>query len=144
MPINREYVGRTFSSTRGYEISREKIREFADAIGDQNPAYRTDDPVAPPTFPTVIDLHVSGDALADGDLGLEFSRAVHGEQRYVYERLMKPGDVISTSTTITEIKDAGRNEIMVLVTEYRDARNDLVCTGHNTVVSRGTAVEAQT
>ena len=40
MPLNRDFIGRTFTSKSTYEVGREKIREFADAIGDPNPAYR--------------------------------------------------------------------------------------------------------
>ena len=152
MPINREMIGHTVTSPRSYAVGLEKILEFADAIGDPNPAYRDVEAakalgqpavVAPPTFPTVIDLHLPGAAVFTPELGLDLRRVVHGEQRYVYERPLRDGDVISTETRISEIRDAGRNELLTLVTEYRTADGELVCTGYNTIVSRGTAASAQ-
>ena len=56
-------MGRTYPPTAVYEVGREKIREFADAIGDPNPVYRDPavaqdlghrDVLAPPTFPIAI------------------------------------------------------------------------------------------
>ena len=40
MPVNPDYVGRSFPPSEPYEVSRVKIAEFADAIGDPNPLYR--------------------------------------------------------------------------------------------------------
>ena len=143
MPINRDFIGHKATSPRAYEVGLEKILEFADAIGDPNPAYR--DPagaVAPPTFPTVIELHLPGSLVMTEGLGLDLRRVVHGEQRYVYERPLRAGDSITTETTIAEIRDAGKNELMTLVTEYRTTDGELVATGYNTIVSRGTAASA--
>lgn len=152
MPINREMVGHTVSSSRSYEVGLEKILEFADAIGDDNPAYRDLEAakalgqpavIAPPTFPTVIDLHLPGGAVFSPELGLDLRLVVHGEQRYVYERPLRAGDMVSTETRIDEIRDAGKNELLTLVTQYRAADGELICTGYNTIVSRGTAASAQ-
>ena len=40
MAINPDYVGRTYPVSEPYEVTRVKIAEFADAIGDPNPVYR--------------------------------------------------------------------------------------------------------
>ena len=40
MPLDQSFVGRIYPPTAPYEVGREKIREFADAIGDDNPVYR--------------------------------------------------------------------------------------------------------
>ena len=63
MAVNADYLGRKFPATEPYEVSRVKIADFAEAIGDRNPLY-TDasaanaagypDVIAPPTFPIVI------------------------------------------------------------------------------------------
>ena len=74
-------------------MGREKIREFADAINDPNPVYRDraaaqalghPDVMAPPTFPIVLTLPAGGQVIDDPELGLDYSRVVHGEQRFVY------------------------------------------------------------
>ena len=40
MAINPDYVGRTFEPSEPYEVSRVKIAEFADAIGEPSPLCR--------------------------------------------------------------------------------------------------------
>ena len=50
MPITAEHVGRRYPAAPPYEVSRAKIAEFATAIRDDNPAYFSDSPIAPPTF----------------------------------------------------------------------------------------------
>jgi acyl dehydratase len=146
MAINRDYVGRVFAASAPYEVSRVKIAEFADAIGDPNPLYRDSgaaqaaghpDVVAPPTFAIVISMAAAGTALADPDLGLNYAMVVHGEQRFSYLRPLTAGDVVTAQPTITEIRDAGRNVMMTTSTEIRTVTGELVCTATSTLVERG-------
>ncbi|MBA9001338.1 MaoC family dehydratase N-terminal domain-containing protein [Thermomonospora cellulosilytica] len=144
MPLNRDFIGRTFPPTAPYEVSRVKIREFADAIGDPNPIYRDreaakaaghPDVIAPPTFPIVISL--GGEALTDPELGLNYAMVVHGEQRFEYVRPVRAGDELVCRTTITEIKSIGNNEKIELRTEITTTDGEPVCTAYNTIVERG-------
>jgi acyl dehydratase len=148
MPINRDYVGRTFAGGEPYEVSRVKIAEFADAIGDPNPLYRDraaaqaagyPDVIAPPTFAIVISMAGTARAVADPGLGVNYAMVVHGEQRFEYSRPIHAGDVVTTQATITEIKDAGRNALLTAATEIRTVDGEHVCTAHNTLVERGGA-----
>jgi len=145
MAINREYVGRVFPASEPYEVSRVKIAEFADAIGDANPVYRDPaaaraaghpDVIAPPTFAIVISMAASGTAMADPDLGLNYAMVVHGEQRFSYLRPLTAGDVVTAQPTITEIRDAGRNVMLTTSTEIRAVTGELVCTAVSTIVER--------
>ena len=147
MPLNRDYIGRSFEGDRPFEVGREKIREFADAIGDPNPAYRDPaaaralghpDVIAPPTFAIVIALQASGQAVFDPGLGLDYGRVVHGEQTFVHHRPIGPCDALRASSTVVDIRDAGRNELMTISTELTND-GEKVCTAINTIVSRGTA-----
>ena len=146
MAINRDYVGRVFPASAPYEVSRVKIAEFADAIGDPNPVYRETaaaraaghpDVVAPPTFAIVISMAAAGTAMADPGLGLNYAMVVHGEQRFSYLRPLTAGDVVTAQPTITEIRDAGRNVMMTTSTEIRTVTGELVCTAVSTLVERG-------
>ncbi len=83
MPLDESFVGRVYPPTDAYEVGREKIREFADAIGDPNPAYRDreaaqsighPDVIAPPTFAIVVTIRASRQVIADPELGLDYSR----------------------------------------------------------------------
>ncbi|GGU00581.1 MaoC family dehydratase N-terminal domain-containing protein [Actinomadura sp. NPDC048955] len=144
MALNRDFIGRSFPPSEPYEVSRVKIREFADAIGDRNPLYRDreaakaagyPDVIAPPTFPIVVSLGNPG--LADPDLGLNYAMVVHGEQRFEYTRPLRAGDVITCTSTITEIRSIGNNEKMVVETEIATVEGEPVCKSYNTIVERG-------
>jgi acyl dehydratase len=146
MPLNRDYIGHTFPPTEPYEVSRVKIREFADAIGDANPVYRDreaakaaghSDVVAPPTFPIVFTM--GGAALAGADLGVNYAMVVHGEQRFEYTRPVRAGDTVVCQSTINDIRAAGRNELMTIQTEVKTVEGEHVCTAYNTLVERGGA-----
>ncbi|MFG2087801.1 MULTISPECIES: MaoC family dehydratase N-terminal domain-containing protein [unclassified Spirillospora] len=144
MALNRDFIGRSFPPTEPYEVSRVKIREFADAIGDRNPVYRDQeaakaaghpDIIAPPTFPIVVSL--GNPALADPDLGLNYAMVVHGEQRFEYTRPIRAGDVVACTSTVTEIKSIGNNEKMVIETDVKTIEGELICKTYNTIVERG-------
>ena len=148
MAINRDYVGRTFAGGEPYEVSRVKIAEFADAIGDPNPLYRDraaaqaagyPDVIAPPTFAIVISMASTARVVVDPGLGVNYAMVVHGEQRFEYSRPIRAGDVVTTQATITEIRDAGRNALLTAATEIRTVDGEHVCTAHNTLVDRGGA-----
>lgn len=148
MALNRDFVGRSYSSSAPYEVSRVKIKEFAAAIGDDNPLYRDKaaaqaaghpDVVAPPTFPIVFSLHSGAEALADPDLGLNFAMVVHGEQRFEYRRPIYAGDELVTTATITDIRTAGRNELLTIRSDVTTVSGEPVCTTYNTIVERGGA-----
>ncbi|HUC27814.1 MAG TPA: MaoC family dehydratase N-terminal domain-containing protein [Streptosporangiaceae bacterium] len=146
MVINREYIGRVFPASEPYEVSRVKIAEFADAIGDVNPVYRDvaaaraaghGDVIAPPTFAIVISMAGSGAALADPGLGLNYAMVVHGEERFEYARPIMAGDVVTAQVTLTDIRDAGRNVMLTTSTEIRTVAGEHVCTAVSTIVERG-------
>ena len=152
MAVNKDYAGRSFPATQPYEVSRVKIAEFADAIGDPSPVYRDRDAavaagypdvIAPPTFPIVVTMAASGQAIADPGLGINYARVVHGEQRFSYARPLRAGDVVTAQSTIETIKTLGRNVVMTTRTEVRTVSGEQVCTAFSTLVERGTAGEAE-
>jgi acyl dehydratase len=150
--VNQDYAGRSFPATQPYEVSRVKIAEFADAIGDPSPVYRDRDAavaagypdvIAPPTFPIVVTMAASGQAIADPGLGINYALVVHGEQRFSYARPLRAGDVVTAQSTIETIKTLGRNVVMTTRTEVRTVSGEQVCTAFSQLVERGTAGEAE-
>ena len=146
MPANQDFVGRTFPATKPYEVSRVKIAEFADAIGDPSPVYRDRDAavaagypdvIAPPTFPIVVTMASSGSAVADPELGINYALVVHGEQRFEYTRPLRAGDVVTAQSTIESIREVGRNVLMTTRTELRTVGGEHVVTAFSTIVERG-------
>ena len=149
MPLNREYIGREYPASSTFEVGREHIRRFAEAIGDLNPAYLDPeaaralghrDVVAPPTFLTVLNFRFATEGpVTDPELGLDYSLVVHGEQGFELHRPVCAGDVLTSVQRVDEIKDAGRNELLLTSTEVTDQAGQKVATLRSTIVSRGTA-----
>jgi acyl dehydratase len=146
--INKDYVGRTFPATAPYEVSRVKVAEFADAIGDPNPVFRDrtaaqaagyPDVIAPPTFAVVVAMASSRTAVGDPGLGVNYAMVVHGEQRFDYSRPLHAGDVVTAQSTISAIREVGSITMLTTETQIRTVDGEHVCTGFSTLVERGTA-----
>ena len=89
MPLDQSFNGRTYPPTPPYQVGREKIREFAVAVGARDPLHHDveaakaagyPDLVATPTFLAVLTMQVLVDLVLDPDLGIDYSRVVHGDQ----------------------------------------------------------------
>jgi acyl dehydratase len=146
MPLDPAFVGRVYPPTDPYEVGREKIREFADSIGDPNPAYRDaeaaralghPDVIAPPTFAIVLTLKAGHAVIMDPDLGIDYSRVVHGEQRFVHARPVRAGDVLHAVVTVEEIRAAGGNDLITTRADVSTVDGEAVLTATSTIVVRG-------
>jgi acyl dehydratase len=146
MPLDPSFIGRTYPPTDPYEVGREKIREFADAIGDPNPAYRDAetakalgyaDVVAPPTFPIVLSMAAGDQVVEDPELGLDFSRVVHGDQRFTYTRPVVAGDRLVATVTITDIKTVAGNDLITSRADLVTENGEPVVVVHMMLAVRG-------
>jgi hypothetical protein len=138
MTLNRELIGKEYEEV-SFDVDRDRIVQFADAIGDDDARFRSDAPVAPPTFMTVMQIATGGQVVLDQELGLDYSRVVHGEQEYVIERPLRAGDRLTARPRIADIYARGPNEFLVVETVIEDDRGETVCVGRSTLISRGTA-----
>jgi acyl dehydratase len=150
MPLDASFIGRTYPPTEPYEVGREKIREFADAIGDAHPAYRDrasaeklghPDVIAPPTFPVVLSMRAAQQVVFDPDLGLDYSRVVHGEQRFVYSRPIRAGDSLVVEVAVDNVRSMGSNDMLTTRGEISTAAGEHVCTAYSVLVARGPEAE---
>ena len=146
MAINPDYIGRTFQPSEPYEVSRVKIAEFADAIGEPSPLCRDraaaqaagyPDVIAPPTFAIVVSAAGSARVTFDPGLGVNYARIVHGEQSFTHTRPLHAGDVVVSQSTIEDIKRIGSMTTLATVTEIRTLDGEHVCTARSTLVERG-------
>jgi acyl dehydratase len=146
MALDPSYAGRTYPPTAPYLVGREKIREFADAIGAADAAYR--DPqaatalghpevIAPPTFPIVVAAAGLRQLIDDRGLGLDFSRVLHGEQRFAYTRPVRAGDRLRCVVTIEEITSRAGNDFLTSRTDIATEDGEPVVTAWNKLVVRG-------
>lgn len=152
MAVNRAFVGRSYVSDVSYLVGREKVREFATAIGDQNPVYHDvqvarslgyPDLVAPPTFSFSITFKAMLERMGDPALNLDYSRVVHGEQQFTFERPLCVGDEVVVHSVIEDITTHKSNEMITMRQEVRSVDGDLIVTTRNITVSRGTAPQPE-
>jgi acyl dehydratase len=134
MPISEAHTGRSYPPTPPYEITAVKIAEFATALGDQNPAYYGDTPVAPPTFAAVLAARAWDSMFVDPELGLDLHRIVHGDQRFTYRRSLRAGDRIAATLTIEKVRLRGAAVIISSVVDLHDVAGDLACTAATTFI----------
>jgi acyl dehydratase len=93
--------------------------------------------VAPPTFPVVVQEATLAQLLADPDAGIDFSRVVHGEQRFSYTRPVVAGDELTATLTVTSVKSLGGNAMVTAESAITDASGAHVVTATSTLVVRG-------
>ena len=129
MAVDQSLVGRAFPPTSPYQVSAEKVREFATATGADA------DGSVPATFPIVLAFEAMNAFLAD--VGVELHRIVHGEQRFTYERPIAVGDELTATLSVASLRQIGGNDIIGTRSEIRDASGGLVCTTSATLVHRG-------
>jgi acyl dehydratase len=145
--LDQSFVGRSFPLGEPYVVGIEKIREFATAIGDDNPishdtaaaqAAGHDGLVASPTFAIVAVARAQDAVIFDLDLGLDFSRVVHGDQRFVHHRPIIAGDVLSCVVTVDGMRALGSNDVLTLRAELTLLDGTPVTTAVSSLVARGT------
>ncbi|MES2170626.1 MAG: MaoC family dehydratase N-terminal domain-containing protein [Actinomycetota bacterium] len=146
MPVNPELAGRVFPSAAPYLVGREKIREFSRAVFATSPlsmdvaaarAAGYDDLVAPPTFPVVIQEQTLQQLLAEPDAGIDFSRVVHGDQRFTFTRPIVAGDELTATLTVASVKSLGGHSMVTAESSIVDASGQHVVTAISTLVVRG-------
>jgi acyl dehydratase len=146
MALDTGLVGRSYPPSAVYEVGRAKIAEFADALGDADPVHRDPeaaraaghpDVIAPPTFAIVVTLGAADVVLADPDVELDYSRVVHGEQRFTHHRPIRAGDRLVSTTTIDAVRSVGGNDLLTTRVDVATEDGEPVCTATSMLVARG-------
>jgi acyl dehydratase len=149
MPLNPSLVGKEYPPIR-YEVGREKLREFAVALGETDPVYHDEqaaraaghpDLPAVPTFPVVLSFRAGAMVNGDPALGLDYSRVVHGQQAFTYRRPVRAGDRLLATARAAAIETRGRHELLTIATRIVTEDGEPVCEASSLLISRGTGVE---
>ena len=127
--LNPDSVGRTFEGAESVNISQSEIDAFCAVLSEN------DTTVAPPTFAIRITLEQSQEILSNPEIGLDWSRVVHGDQRFVINRPIVAGDSFKCSSTIENYKVAAGNEIVTVRSDLHSG-NQLVVSTWSTLVVR--------
>ena len=93
----------------------------------------------PTTFVTAAEFTVIPDVAADPELGLDFTRVLHGTQEYAFRRPLREGETLTIWSRIESIRSLGGNTFLTLLIELIDADGDAVCTARSTLIERAEA-----
>ena len=163
--VNEAFVGREYAPDEVYEVSREKIREFAEAVaGADSGAFVADehaaasgrsavhpvhtdpdaaralgypDVIAPPTFAVIVAQRSDARLVRDPEAGIDFSRVVHGEQRFTHHRPIVAGDRLVATLHVDSVRAAGGHAMVTTRSEITTETGEPVCTAVSTIVVRG-------
>jgi acyl dehydratase len=146
MAVNPEIAGRVYPPSPAYEVGREKIREFADAINSPDPVHRDPeaaralgypDVIAPPTLAVIIAQRSESQLITDPNAGIDYSRVVHGEERFVHHRPIVAGDQLVATLSVDKVGSAGKVTMVNTRVEIADEKGEPVTTVTSTIVIRG-------
>ncbi len=145
MPVNSEAIGKTYPPFE-YEVGKEKIGEYARAVGEERPIYfdraaATEagfrDVAAPPMFAVVYSTGSVAPGIFDPDVGIDFSMMVHGSQEFEWSEPVCAGDVITTVTSVKDISEKGGMGFYVFESVSTNQDGDQVVRGTWTNIVRG-------
>ena len=137
--ISEAHTGRCYPPTAPYAISASKIAEFAQALGDDNPHYRGEDAIAPPTFAAVVAAPAWQQMFDDPELELALRTIVHGDQRFGYRVPLRAGDIVQGTLTIDKVRIRAGSEIISCSVVIAGIEGATRCTATATFVHTRTA-----
>lgn len=146
MGVNPAIAGREYPPSPAYEVGREKIREFAEAVGTHDPAHVDPeaaralgypDVIAPPTFAVIVAQRCEQQVITDPEAGIDFSRVVHGDERFRHHRPITAGDRLVATLHVDAVREAGGHAMVTTRVEIAGEAGDPVSTVVSTIVVRG-------
>ena len=146
MSVNPELLDTVFEPTEPYLVGREKVREFSSAVFATAPLHHDvdaavaagyPDVVAPPTFPIVIQEKTLQQLLSHPGAGIDFSRVVHGDQKFDYERPLVAGDEVIATLRVTKIQSLGGHTMVTSESTVTTTDGEPAVVATSTLVIRG-------
>ena len=145
MSLKTDAVGKTYPPTV-YAVGREKVREYALAVGETNPLHLDveaaraagfADVVAPPMFAVVYSAPAMGPVIFDPDVAMNFAMMVHGGQEFRWGPVVVAGDEITTEVEVKSIEAREGRGYYVFESRSTNQDGETVCVGTWTNIVRG-------
>ena len=145
MPVDTQAAGKTYEP-KTYAVGREKVREYANAVGETNPVHLDVDAaraagyadvVAPPMFAVVYSAPAMAPAVLDPEVGIDLAMMVHGGQEFAWAEPVVAGDEITTTASVKDISERGGMGFYVFQSTSTNQRGETVCTATWTNIVRG-------
>jgi len=145
MPVDTAAIGKTYAPVV-YAVGREKVREYAHAVGETNPVHLDveaaraaghADLVAPPMFVVVYSAPAMGPAILDPEVGINLPLMVHGGQEFRWGPVVVAGDEITTEASVKDISARDGMGFYVFESKSTNQDGETVCVGTWTNIVRG-------
>jgi len=145
MTLKTDAVGKEWPGTI-YQVGREKIKEYANALGLDNQAHFDPeaakaagfrDVVAPPMFAVVYSSPGVAPAILDPEVALNFAAMVHGGQEFEWGEPACSGDEITTTSKCLSIEEKDGKGFYVFETSSVNQEGAQVVRGTWTLIVRG-------
>jgi acyl dehydratase len=145
LAVDESKKGKTYPPFE-YEVGREKIREYAYAVGENDPVHHDSaaaqaagfrNVVAPPMFAVVYSAGAMGPAILDPEVGINFARMLHGSQEFEWDEPVCAGDTITTETTLEDLYERTGMEFFVFKSVSKNQDGKQVVRGTWTNIVRG-------
>lgn len=146
MAVNTDFAGRTYPPSGPYAVDAASLAAFAAAVGSGDPVHTSAeaaraagyrDVIAPPTFAVTLAQQCDRRLIEDPEAGIDFSRVVHGEQKFVHHRPITAGDEVMGTLVVDSVREAGGHAMVTTRTELATASGEPLCTSTSTIVIRG-------
>ena len=146
MAVNPDFAGRTYPPSGPFAVDAEALAAFAAAVGSTDPVHTSSeaaraagyaDVIAPPTFAVTLAQRCDRQLIEDPESGIDYSRVVHGEQRFVHHRPITAGDSVVGTLTVDSVREAGGHAMVTTRTELATEAGEALCTSTSTIVVRG-------
>jgi acyl dehydratase len=106
------WVGRSYE-TAPFDVTEKSIRDYMAAVGDEAVDGEL---VAPPTYAMVYGFDAYWQLWTDQEVALDVAHLVHGEQRFTFQRPIRPGDRLRTTGRLTAINN--RSDMDLVTFEF--------------------------
>jgi acyl dehydratase len=145
VPVDDSAKGKSFPAFE-YEVGKEKIAEYARAVGEDNPVYFERDAAkeagfrdipAPPMFAVVYSAGAMGPAITDDEVGINLMAMVHGGQEFTWSEPVCAGDTITTTAEVIDIAEKDGKGFYVFESVSKNQDGDEVVRGTWTNIVRG-------
>ncbi|AUZ87802.1 FAS1-like dehydratase domain-containing protein [Arthrobacter sp. TmT3-37] len=146
MTIDPNLQGRSYPAGETYSVGREAIRDFARAVKATHPAhYDVDaaaalghaDLVAPPTFAIIVAQRADAQLIGDPSAGIDFTRVVHADQRFVHHRPILAGDQLVAALHVDSVRAMGGGAMITTRAEISTVDGEPTATTTSSILVRG-------
>lgn len=126
--MNRSTAGKVYPETT-FTVDPQRVEAFRAVFEEASGV--------PATFATAAEFTVMPQIVGDPELGLDFTRVVHGNQEYAFTRPLEEGETLTVRARIDAIRELGGNAFLTIVTELVGSDAQVACTAKSTMIERG-------